>query len=316
MLRALVIGYGQIGHRIVHDLCEEKSDVALMTRTVAGTVPAGVQRILGDAMNPEDVDGAVEGKDVVFACFHAPYDSRRWNETLPRMEANVLAAAAKHGATVVFPESVYSFAGSEVPIHEDSEFSPIEPKGRIRQQLLEYRAAHEATTLSIVAGDLVGDGTRADSSVIRALVTDRAAAGKRPLLLGAPEHRHALTAVEDLSRALITAGRHAGHLAAQGRSVLIGPAQSPTHGEVAAWAQQQSGGRSLRPLVMPQWVLGTLGLADRSMKEIALLNGLWRRDNVLHPSSALSELMDENLGWQRAVSNMLPAVSRAATRAA
>lgn len=316
MERALVIGYGQIGQVIVQALHKEQTAVTLMTRTAAVAPPAGVRRIIADAMNPTDVDAAIEGHEVVFACFHAPYDSRRWAQTLPRMEGNVLASAAKHGAAVIFPESVYAFAGSEGPIHECSEFSPSEPKGRIRQQLIEARTAHEATALSIVAGDLIGHGTRADSSIIRALVTDRVTAGKRPLLLGAPDRRHALSAVDDLSSAMIAAGRQAESLAAQGRHVLVGPAQSPAHGEVASWAQQQSGAGQRRPLVIPQWTLETLGLANRSMKEIALLKNIWRRDNILVPSPELAALAGESRGWQHAINDMLPAVSADPSRAA
>ena len=130
------------------------------------TTVCAPDHVKADASDRAQLAEAATGVDVIFACAHAPYDSRKWEQILPRLDAAILDTAAELDIPVVFPESVYAFAGLNSPITESSPFAPVEDKGLIRQRLLEARSAHSATSASIIAGDLFGRTAENWSSVV------------------------------------------------------------------------------------------------------------------------------------------------------
>lgn len=215
MRSALVLGLGQIGTQIARDLTAAGTDVRVMTRSAppaeALAVPASALGSItwaqGDASNSAAVRAAAEeaNAEAIFACVHAAYDSRVWATTLPGLEAAIMDAAAELGIPVVFPESVYAFAGLDTPITADSSFSPVDDKGRIRRQLINARAAHPARVASVLAGDLIGATASPASSVVRLCLTDRIAAGRRAVVLARTDVPHGITVIGDMARTMIDA---------------------------------------------------------------------------------------------------------------
>ena len=161
----------------------------------------------GDASSREAVlQAATEvGAEAIFACVHTAYDSRVWARTLPGLEAAILDAAAELDISVVFPESVYAFAGRTTPITADAPFAPVEDKGRIRQQLLEARTAHPARVASVVAGDLIGATASPTSSVVRLCITERIADGHRAVVPARTDVPHGITVIDDMAATMIQA---------------------------------------------------------------------------------------------------------------
>ncbi|GAA3708803.1 NAD-dependent epimerase/dehydratase family protein [Zhihengliuella alba] len=330
MESALVIGHGQIGARVAEDLVGQGVATTVMSRSVPAGLVEGARHRVGDAGSEWDVASAIGGVDAVFACFHAAYDARVWERTLPRLERTVLDAAAGAGAVVVFPESTYAFAADAARLHDRAGFAPADHKGRVRQRLLQAREEHAARALSVLAGDLIGPATHAASSVVRLTVTDRVAAGRRPVLLGDPDVPHGFTELADLAAAMVWAGGHADAvLRSGGHRLLIAPSSAPTLREVCQHAQRvvDSGGAgrgargvqegrttrpgSSRPGVVPQWTVAALGTASRTMKEIARLQPLWRRGSSLVASAELEAALGGPTAWQRSVEAMVSSPSRA-----
>ncbi len=215
MRSALVLGLGQIGTQIARDLTAAGTDVRVMTRSTPpaealaapDAVPGSITWTQGDASNAAAVRSAAEeaNAEAIFACVHAAYDSRVWAATLPVLEAAIMDAAAELGIPVVFPESVYAFAGLDTPITADSPFSPVDDKGRIRRQLIDARAAHPARVASVLAGDLIGATATPTSSVVRLCITDRIAAGRRAVVLARTDVPHGITVIGDMTRTMIDA---------------------------------------------------------------------------------------------------------------
>ncbi len=215
MRSALVLGLGQIGTQIARDLTAAGTDVRVMTRSrppaeaLAATAgaPGSITWAQGDASNSAVVRSAAEeaNAEAIFACVHAAYDSRVWATTLPGLEAAIMDAAADLGIPVVFPESVYAFAGLDTPITADSPFSPVDDKGRIRRQLIDARAAHPARVASVLAGDLIGATATPTSSVVRLCITDRIAAGRRAVVLAHTDVSHGITVIGDMTRTMLDA---------------------------------------------------------------------------------------------------------------
>ena len=78
MKTALIIGNGQIGSEIAAQLTEAGVAVRIATRSGGGSAnnPAHVK---ADASDRTQLAEAAAGVDVIFACAHAPYDSRKWD---------------------------------------------------------------------------------------------------------------------------------------------------------------------------------------------------------------------------------------------
>lgn len=321
MRSALVLGFGQIGTQIAHDLAATGTEVRVMTRsqpdglpgidtavthragldspashsgtehagpaagseTVPGTEPVATARGLitwsqGDASSAENVLRAADEVDAeaIFACVHTAYDSRVWARTLPGLEAAILDAAAALGIPVIFPESVYAFAGLTAPITAESTFAPVEEKGRIRRQLLEARSAHPARVASVLAGDLIGATASPSSSVVRLCITDRIAAGRRAVVPARTDVPHGITVIDDMAATMIDAAQSLGPGEGVHR-LVIAPSANPTLAEVAAYTHDVVGSPYRKPIALPHPVVRAAGWFDRSMFELAELSPIWRR---------------------------------------
>ncbi|MFT9772401.1 hypothetical protein ACMZ29_07120 [Brevibacterium casei] len=279
----------------------------------------------GDASSRDAVRGAAAevGAEAIFACVHTAYDSRVWARTLPGLEAAILDAAAELDIPVVFPESVYAFAGLTTPITADAPFAPVEDKGRIRQQLLEARTAHPARVASVIAGDLIGATASPTSSVVRLCITERIAAGNRAFVPARTDVPHGITVIDDMAATMIQAAadfeetgrrRDAGELNAEvqmdsaragsARTVsgehrlVIAPSANPTLTDVAAYTHSVVGSRVRTPIALPHAVVRAAGWFDRSMYELAELAPIWRRPCRI-------ETGDTEADWRAGVDAML-----------
>ncbi|GAA0036876.1 MULTISPECIES: Rossmann-fold NAD(P)-binding domain-containing protein [Brevibacterium] len=290
----------------------------------------------GDASSRDTVlQAAVEvGAEAIFACVHTAYDSRVWARTLPGLEVAILDAAAELDIPVVFPESVYAFAGLTTAITADAPFAPVEDKGRIRQQLLEARTAHPARVASVVAGDLIGATASPTSSVVRLCITERIAAGHRAFVPARTDVPHGITVIDDMATTMIQAvadfdgsGRprdadelsaadlRAGARAGSARAgsartgsastasgehrLIIAPSANPTLAELAAYTHSVLGSRVRTPIALPHAVVRAAGWFDRSMYELAELAPIWRRPCRIDTGDAEAD-------WRAGIDAMVP----------
>ena len=304
MKTALIIGNGQIGSEIAAQLTEAGVAVRIATRSGGGSAnnPAHVK---ADASDRTQLAEAAAGVDVIFACAHAPYDSRKWELILPRLDAAILDAAAELGVPVVFPESVYAFAGLDSPITESSPFAPVEDKGRIRQRLLEARSAHSATAASVIAGDLLGRTAEKWSSVVRMCITEPVSAGRRAMVPARTDVPHGITVIADHAAAMIQAAEDLTSVPTGTHQLRIAPASNPTLAEIADFTADALGQKHKRPISVPRWATRAIGTFERSFYELNQLAPIWYEPCVISPSD-LAETVGTT-DWREGVRQMLSA---------
>lgn len=335
MTTALIIGHGQIGAEIATQLSEAGTTVRIATRsggravstaaatasataatasvgTSTGSATAGAGQttpalapthIKADASDRDQLLAAASGADVIFACAHAAYDSRVWEQVLPRLDSAVLDTAAELGIPVIFPESVYAFAGRTCPITESSSFAPTEEKGRIRQRLLEARAAHPATSASIIAGDLLGRTAGSATSVVKMCITEPIAHGRRAFVPARTDVAHGITVIADLAAAMIAAADLLADVPAGTHRLLIAPTSNPTLAEIAEFTHAELGSRAKRPLALPRWTISLVGLFERSMYELRQLAPIWYSPCVVEPGELAATVPTTD--WRDGVRQML-----------
>ena len=321
MESALVIGNGQIGSEIAAQLSAAGVSVRIATRS-GGRKPAPVGARTAEAAPPVDqppasspvhitadasdrgqLARAAEGVDAIFACAHAPYDSRIWEQVLPRLDAAVLDTATERGIPVVFPESVYAFAGLATPITETSPFAPVEDKGRIRKRLLEARAAHSAASASVIAGDLLGRSAEPWSSVVRMCITEPISKGRRAVVPARTDVAHGITVIADHASAMVRAAELIEDVPAGTHRLLIAPASNPTLDEIAEHTSSLLGQKSKRPISVPRWVTRSAGVAERSFFELNRLAPIWYSPCVIAPGELAAEVGTTD--WREGVAQML-----------
>ncbi|HEX7623938.1 MAG TPA: NAD(P)H-binding protein, partial [Anaeromyxobacteraceae bacterium] len=104
----VVFGAGQIGPLLAARL-RAHGKVVRVVRKSAGTVPVeGVEVVRGDAMDAAFCIEATGGAQVVYHCMNTPYLAKVWLETLPRLQANLVAAAGRAGARLVMLDNLYA----------------------------------------------------------------------------------------------------------------------------------------------------------------------------------------------------------------
>ena len=326
MKTALVIGNGQIGSEIAAQLIASGTDVRIATRSGRGssstssgatntTAPSEASSTAGtttvsapthikaDASDRAQLAESAAGVDAIFACAHAPYDSRKWEQVLPRLDAAILDTAADLGIPVVFPESVYAFAGLRTPITESSPFAPVEDKGRIRQRLIEARDAHSATSASVIAGDLLGRTAEKWSSVVRMCITEPISAGRRAMVPARTDVPHGITVIADHAAAMIQAAEDLKSVPAGTHQLRIAPASNPTLAEIADFTADALSKKHKRPVSVPRWATRAIGAFERSFYELNQLAPIWYEPCAIS-SSDLAEAVGTTY-WRKGVTQML-----------
>lgn len=100
----------------------------------------------------QDLMQAARGADVIVNCWNPAYPD--WEQHVPQLTRQVIAAARASGATIILPGNVYVFgASTPAPWSHDSAFAATNPLGRIR---IEMEAAYRDSGLPCImlrAGD-------------------------------------------------------------------------------------------------------------------------------------------------------------------
>ncbi|PQZ93620.1 epimerase [Arthrobacter sp. MYb227] len=199
----LVTGAGPIGCTVALTLANQGHNVTLASRSGNGPEHRGIKKIRADALQPTQLDAAVDGANAVFHCIHAAYSAKAWAQTLPVAEEAILALAGKHGIPVIFPESLYSYSKPGEVMREDSPRNATGGKRGIRTALLHARAASDTNTVSVVASDYYGPYAQMVHAGTRML--EAVHSGRRLVAVGNPIVPHSFTFLPDLAAAMIRA---------------------------------------------------------------------------------------------------------------
>lgn len=261
----VVTGAGPVGSTVALQLAEAGHRVRLLTRSGSGPDHPLIERRRVDVSRPEALVDAFAGAVAVHHCIHgSAYDAKVWRAELPRAERAVLDAAGRVGAVVVFPESLYSYGDVDGVMTETTPRTASTGKLGIRTELLAQRDASSTPTVSVAASDFYGPLVRNAHAGERMVPT--VLAGRTMRVLGSLDQPHSFTYVPDLAAAMITAaGRED-----LWNSFLHAPTAPPvTQRELVERTAAAAGVRVPRMSAIPVGVMSALGVASRSVREMA-----------------------------------------------
>lgn len=261
----VVTGAGPVGSTVALQLAEAGHRVRLLTRSGSGPDHPLVERRRVDVSRPEALADAFAGAVALHHCIHgSAYDAKVWRAELPRAEQAVLDAAGRVGAVVVFPESLYSYGHVDGVMTEGTPRTASTGKLGIRTELLAERDASSTPTVSVAASDFYGPLVRNAHAGERMVPT--VLAGRTMRVLGSLDQPHSFTYVPDLAAAMITAaGRED-----LWNSFLHAPtAPAVTQRELVTSIARVAGVRTPKMSAIPVGVMSALGVASRSVREMA-----------------------------------------------
>jgi nucleoside-diphosphate-sugar epimerase len=163
-----------------------------------------------------DMGVAAAGADVIVNGLNPP-DYHDWAGLIPKITAQVIAAARSSGATVIVPGNVYVFGDQPGPWSDTTPHRPVARKGRIRAEMeATYRAAvaEGVRTIILRGGDFL-DPSRDTTVMRRVVLKGLSPDGTRGRLtaLGDPDAVRAYAYLPDMARAAVALADRRGTLA-------------------------------------------------------------------------------------------------------
>ena len=225
----LIFGTGPAGVTLAEELLTHGEHVRLVNRSGKGVVPTGAELVACDVSQLEQLKELSRGASVIYNCTHAPYE--RWPEVLPRLQENLIEAAAASGAKLVVIDTLYLYGPTQgEPMREATPHLATSRKGRLRAELAwGYLQAHRTGHARVAIGraaDFYGPSVL--NSVLGAYTFPAALKGEPVLTLGDTTLPHSYSYMKDIAKGLAALGTHD---EAMGRAWLL-PVNTATTDEV------------------------------------------------------------------------------------
>ncbi len=202
-LHCVIGGAGDSAQAVVRALRKRNEAVVSVARTKGAP---GVLFRSGDILHPESLQSAMQDATHIYLCHGFPYNTKIWEEHWPIAANNVIAAATKTGARILFLDNIYMYGPAPLlqPITEEHPQQPVSRKGKIRKAVADqFLNAHKAGEIQLLiarAPDFYGPFVK--NSIVNVLVQD-AIQKKRPIYWPARlNHAHSFVYIEDLGEAI------------------------------------------------------------------------------------------------------------------
>jgi nucleoside-diphosphate-sugar epimerase len=208
MVQTILGSGGGIGTPLARELKNYTERIRLVSRNPK-KVNDSDELFAADVSNPEHVDKAISGSEVVYVTIGFEYNLKVWQKTWPVFLQEVINSCKKHNSKLVFFDNVYMYGRSSVPfMTESSLIDPPSEKGKVRQKLREMilreTENNRLTALIARAADFYGPENK--NSALTIMVADNLKKGKKAQVFGDPDRIHTYTYTPDAAKATAILG--------------------------------------------------------------------------------------------------------------
>jgi nucleoside-diphosphate-sugar epimerase len=268
---------GTIGQVLARELLSYTDKIRLVSRNPR-KVNESDELFPADLSNPEMVDRAVEGSEVVYLVVGLDYKLKVWEERWPKLMRAVLDACIKYNSRLVFFDNVYMYDINAIPhMTEESPINPPSRKGAVRkhiaQMLLDEVKAGKLLALIARSADFYGPDN--EKSVVMEIGYKNLKKGKRANWFINADKKHSFTFTPDAAKATALLGNtvdafnQVWHLPSD-KNILTG------REFVDLFARELK--VKSRVSVMPMWLIKLLGLFVPVLKEMPEMMYQYDRD--------------------------------------
>ena len=268
---------GTIGQVLAKELLSYTDKIRLVSRNPR-KVNESDELFAADLSNPENVDKAVEGSEVVYLVVGFDYKLNVWEEKWPKLMRAVLDACIKYNSRLVFFDNVYMYDINAIPhMTEESLINPPSRKGAVRkhiaQMILDEVKAGKLLALIARSADFYGADN--EKSVVMEIGYKNLKKGKSANWFINADKKHSFTFTPDAAKATALLGNtvdaynQVWHLPTD-KNILTGR-------EFVNLFAKELNVKS-RVLVMPMWLIKLMGLFVPVLKEMPEMMYQYDRD--------------------------------------
>lgn len=221
-----------------------------------------------------DMTAAALGADVIVNGLNPPA-YHDWARQIPKITAEVIAAAKASGATVILPGNVYNYGAAPGTWDETTPQRPVSRKGWIRKEMEEAYAASGVQTIVLRAGSFIDPDRNGD---VMSLFILKDIARGRVTRGGGPDVRQAYAYVPDWARAAVALAEMRADLA------TFEDVPFPGHTFTARQLTDHLAGvlgRPLRLSAFPWWIMTLAAPVWELARELREMRYLWETDHAL-----------------------------------
>lgn len=248
----------------------------------------------------DDMLEAAQGCDVIVNGMNPP-NYHNWEEIIPLITTQVIAAARASHATVIVPGNVYNFGDTPGEWSEQTPHRPVSRKGRVRAEMEETYRASGVKTIILRAGNFI-DPDSADD-VVSLMILNGIARGKITYP-GSPDVKQPWCYLPDWARAAV--------MLAERRDQLDTFEDIPFPGHVFTLAELRQAiemqlGHDVRVTRFPWWAMTLVSPVWELARELREMRYLWETPHTLSSRRLAEVLPDfEPTPFHAVVRGMLP----------
>ena len=283
MIQTILGSGGGIGIPLARELRNYTGQIRLVSRNPK-KVNETDQLFPADVSDPDQVDKAIAGSEVVYVTIGFEYNLRVWQKTWPAFLQQVITSCKTHGAKLVFFDNVYMYDRAAIPfMTENSPVNPPSEKGKVRQQLREMILreveAKSLTALIARAADFYGPDNK--NSALGIMVAENFRKGKKAQAFGDIRKIHTYTYTPDAAKATAILGNtpdaynQEWHLPTTKERITT-----------MRWIELIAGEMKTAPKVqpVPGWMIRILGIFIQVMKEFPEMLYQYEQDYIFDSS--------------------------------
>lgn len=203
-LHVVLGGAGAIGTAVINELLNKKLKVKAIERTKNVD---GVETYHTNLLDHSQTMTALDDASHIYVCVGLPYKSVVWESDWPKLMGNVIAAAAKNNAKIIFFDNIYMYGPPplKVPFDENHSQEPVTRKGRVRKQTadLVLKAHRDEKIQALIARSADFYGHRAVNSPFYIQFLERMLTGKAPQSLSKRGIKHTFAYTMDNAQAIV-----------------------------------------------------------------------------------------------------------------
>jgi nucleoside-diphosphate-sugar epimerase len=272
---------GAIGSDLAKELSKHTGEIRLVSRKPQAVNPNDLL-FPADLTNPEQVDKAVKGSEIVYVVIGFPYKTKVWKKVWPAFMRSVIDACKNYEAKLVFFDNIYMYDPDHLKgMTEETPFKPVSKKGQIRKEVAEMILEE------VKKGDLKALIARAPdflsphNSVITEMVLKNLKKGKKANWPGRMDKIHNFIYTPDAAKATALLGNTAD---AFNQTWHLPTDSTPYTG--MDWVTMAAEITGSRPKAAPMsaGMMKFLGIFIPVLKEMAEMNYQYERDYLFDSS--------------------------------
>jgi nucleoside-diphosphate-sugar epimerase len=126
---------GGAGTEITRELSNYTKEIRVVSRNPK-KVNETDQLMKADLTDPQQLDEAVKGSEIVYVTIAFPYSIKAWRELWPKFMKNLIDTCSKYKTKIVFVDNVYMYDPKYLSsMTEETPMNPTSEKGKVRAEV-------------------------------------------------------------------------------------------------------------------------------------------------------------------------------------